>query len=544
VSTRFGAYEILHELKSGGMGAVLLGRRRGPGAFAQLVAVKTIRADLAEATQARAMFLDEAAILARISHPGIATVHDFGEEAGTLYMVMEYVAGTSFRGLVELGLPPLIAAQAIAEAARALHAVHEARDHAGHAMGVVHRDISPDNLMLGFDGHVKVIDFGIALVRNRQAAVTEFGTIKGKPPYMSPEQLKNESMDRRTDVFSLGVVLHELLTGTPLFDGDSIYAVARAVEHQAIVPPSVARGAPLPNGLDAAVMGALARDVSQRTSTAAQLADALEHVIAHANEETIETWTERELAAPREAHRAWLAKIVAGVEVPRRVGRPTGTHTAAMPLGPATPSESPPAPPEHTEPGLDANADAQLDRLPRRRMVVPIAGALAVVAALIIAILASRSARHVATARSVDAGLGSAIASIAVDAAGPEDASAVADASLQVVAVPADARAVVVATRQTPIVDAAVTTTRPSVDAAVAVAAPTGNGVIDIRHRPGGSYLNVVIDGRAVGATPILRRSWPAGHHVLELLAPDTGAVVYRTAFDLADGQQLRLQQE
>ena len=94
--------------------------------------------------------------------------------------------------------------------------------------------------MLGFDGHVKVIDFGIALVKNRQAPVTEFGTVKGKPPYMSPEQVKNEAIDRRSDVFSLAVVLHELLTGQPLFDGDSIYAIARAVEHQAIAPPSQA----------------------------------------------------------------------------------------------------------------------------------------------------------------------------------------------------------------------------------------------------------------------------------------------------------------
>ncbi len=152
------------------------------------------------------MFLDEAAILARLNHPGIATVHDFGEEGGTLYMVMEYVAGLPLRELATQRLPPAIVARAIAEACRGLHAAHEARDPSGALMGVVHRDISPDNLMLGFDGHVKVIDFGIALVKNRQAPVTEFGTVKGKPPYMSPEQVKNEPIDRRSDVFSLGVV--------------------------------------------------------------------------------------------------------------------------------------------------------------------------------------------------------------------------------------------------------------------------------------------------------------------------------------------------
>src|SRR5207247_345278 len=138
--------------------------------------------------------------------------------------------------------PPTIAARAVAEACRGLHAAHEVRDIGGSLLGVVHRDISPDNLMLGFDGHVKVIDFGIALVKNRQAPVTEFGTVKGKPPYMSPEQVKNEAMDRRSDVFSLAVVLHELLAMKPLFDGDSIYAIAYAVEHQAIEPPSHVAG--------------------------------------------------------------------------------------------------------------------------------------------------------------------------------------------------------------------------------------------------------------------------------------------------------------
>ncbi|MBC7976593.1 MAG: serine/threonine protein kinase, partial [Myxococcales bacterium] len=275
MARRFGAYEILYELSSGGMGAVLLGRRRGPGTFEQLVAIKTILPIHAQTELVRAMFLDEAALLARLSHPGIATVHDFGEDGGTLYMVMEYVAGIPFRDVVGDGMPPAIAARAIAEACRGVHAAHELRDLAGHVLGVVHRDISPDNLMLGFDGHVKVIDFGIALVKNRQAPVTELGTVKGKPPYMSPEQLKNEAIDRRSDVFSLAVVLWEMLTGRGLFEGDSIYAIARAVEHQEILPPSQVVGAPLPPGLDAAVMSALERDPSRRTPSAAAFAEQL-----------------------------------------------------------------------------------------------------------------------------------------------------------------------------------------------------------------------------------------------------------------------------
>src|SRR5262249_32968212 len=325
---RFGAYEILYELKTGGMGAVLLGRRRGPGAFEQLVAIKTILADYAQAPAVRAMFLDEAALLARLNHPAIAQVHDFGEQGGALYMVMEYVAGIPFRELMMHGMPPGVAARAIAEACRGLHAAHELRDLSGNLLGVVHRDISPDNLMCGFDGHIKVIDFGIALVKNRQAPVTEFGTVKGKPPYMSPEQVKNEAIDRRSDVFSLAVVLWELLTGTALFEGDSIYAIARSVEHQAIRPPSQVLGAPLPLGLDAAVMNALERDLARRTQTAAAFAEQLEQVIQGAGAETLEAWADRVLVEARTEHRAWLASVAAGKDAPRPIGRPTGSVTA------------------------------------------------------------------------------------------------------------------------------------------------------------------------------------------------------------------------
>ena len=374
--TRFGAYEILHELSSGGMGAVLLGRRRGPGAFEQLVAIKTIRPEYANSPSVRAMFLDEAAILARINHPGIATVHDFGEEGGTLYMVMEYVAGTSLRALIEGNLPPLIAARAIADACRGVHAAHEVRDTAGHLLGVVHRDISPDNLLLGFDGHIKVIDFGIALVKNRQAPVTEFGTVKGKPPYMSPEQVKNEAMDRRSDVFSLAVVLHELLTGQALFDGDSIFAIARAVELSEIKPPSIVRGEPLPLGLDAVVMNALDRDPSRRTPTAAAFAEDLERVISTAGDETLEAWAERALAEPRTAHRGWLAQVVAGKDAPEPIGRPTGAFTQVGPVSTdtqgaqVTPAAAPagddrPGTSTHLPPAsADLLDDASLDRPP------------------------------------------------------------------------------------------------------------------------------------------------------------------------------------
>ena len=325
---RVGAYEVLYELSSGGMGSVLLGRRRGPGTFEKLVAIKTIRAELAAAPLVRAMFLDEAALLARLGHPAVAAVHDFGEEGKNLYLVMEYVAGVSLHTVSELAPPPHIVARLLAEACRGIHAAHELRDLQGALMGVVHRDISPDNLLLGFDGHVKVIDFGIALIKGRQAPVTELGTLKGKPPYMSPEQIKNEPIDRRSDVFALGAVLWELLVGEPLFSGDSIYAIARAVEHQEIQRPgALVEG--LPPGLDALVMEALQRDLATRMPSAAVMAARLDEVVAAVGGETLQEWTQRTLAPQREEHRRWLAKVMGGeAAAPQRMGRATGAVTA------------------------------------------------------------------------------------------------------------------------------------------------------------------------------------------------------------------------
>jgi len=548
VAKRFGAYEILYELKTGGMGAVLLGRRRGPGAFEQLVAIKTIRPEYAQTPAVRAMFLDEAAILARLSHPAIAAVHDFGEDGGTLYMVMEYVAGIAFRDIMEHGLPPAVAARAIAEACRGVHAAHELRDLSGNVLGVVHRDISPDNLMFGFDGHIKVIDFGIALVKNRQAPVTEFGTVKGKPPYMSPEQVKNEAMDRRSDVFSLAVVLWEMLTRRGLFDGDSIYAIARAVEHQEIKPPSQLRGEPLPLGLDAAVMNALDRDRARRTQTAAAFAEQLEQVIQTAGDETLEAWAERALEDPRAEHRAWLASVVAGRDAPRPIGRPTGSVTALAPqLGKAPTMIAPIAPAAlpTTEPPPDPQAsthlaalgdDDRLDVPPRRSLVLPIVLGLLVLAMVGGGVVFVGRAGEPGAPR--DAGtVALPIDARFADAAAPDDAPPVDPPSDP----PIDAghRRPVRAPR-----DAGRTVGRdaqiPATAAAVLDAAPQGYGALTAKSK-GEQYLSVIVDGRMIGPTPKFDEEILAGTHVIELVDPKTSQVVVRRTVKVEVGKTVTI---
>jgi len=562
LANRFGAYEIIYELKSGGMGAVLLGRRRGPGAFEQLVAIKTIRPEFAATQSVRAMFLDEAAILARLNHPGVATVHDFGEEVGTLYMVMEYVAGLAFRDVVEMRPPPAVAARAIVEACRGLHAAHELRDLSGTPLGLVHRDVSPDNLMLGYDGHVKVIDFGIALVKNRQAPVTEFGTVKGKPPYMSPEQVKNDAMDRRSDVFSLAVVLWEMLTNRPLFEGDSIYAIARAVEHQEIQPPSVVIGSDLPAGLDAAVMDALIRDPTFRTPTAAAFAEQLEMVINAAGDETLESWADRELREPREAHRMWLARVVAGRDTPKPiVGRATGSVTELAPVGkmstlPAAPEAGtdeagrarlwarpaqPVAPPSRDDilPGqsthIPAAGEDSYPQLPRRRLAIPLL-ALLLLAVLGIGtaiFLMGRKSEAVHDAGPTPPAPDATIIVVAPEAGTDAPIDALPDAALDAAV---DARTVHQVHDAGPRhKDAAV-----PLDATVTAAAG-GTGFLRVPHP--GEYLNVILDGELIGPTPIMTpRKIPAGTHTIKLQHPSTNEVVLKRTITVRDGETVTIE--
>jgi hypothetical protein len=363
--------------------------------------------------------------------------------------------------------------------------------------------------MLGFDGHVKVIDFGIALVKNRQAPVTELGTVKGKPPYMSPEQVKNGAMDRRSDVFSLGVVLHELLTGAPLFDGDSIYAIARAVEHQEIVPPSRVLARELPLGLDATVMNALERDPVRRTPTAAALAEALEQVINIAGDETLEAWADRELAAPRDAHRRWLAAVVHGKDTaPRQVGRPTASVTALGDVPPPVADEPSPARRSHTA------------------AILLVLFVLAMIAGGIV--LLTREHEPVIA---IDAPIAIVTPDGAPDATEP-------DAAL----VPADARAKrVIGIDAGPRTVARDASPARSIDAAQPPPPSDGFGLMTAKH-PGDTYLNVVVDGKFLGVTPMFKRKIAAGPHVIELVTPDTNVVVLRREVTVVDRQPFTIQ--
>lgn len=306
--------ELLLPLNRGGMGEVWLGRRMGAHGFERLVAVKMIRGELATHQNVRDMFLDEAAVLSRVTHPAVAQAQDFGESAGNMYLVLEYVPGLSLSRMMKrrgAALPAGIAARMVAEIARGLHAVHVQQDPGGEPLGIVHRDISPQNIMLSFDGRMKLLDFGIALRADRRSEATTSGWVKGKISYVSPEQITAAAADRRSDVYSLCVVLHELLTGKALFETRTS-ALAAAEDRRR--PPRPSRSKKVPAALDRIVMRGLQLEPQRRWPNARELAIALEGFAAKSGAPTLEAFAEDEMTNDRVAHRSWLASL-AGTEV-------------------------------------------------------------------------------------------------------------------------------------------------------------------------------------------------------------------------------------
>ncbi|MFK7991068.1 MAG: serine/threonine-protein kinase [Sandaracinaceae bacterium] len=288
IPEKLGRYSIVAELASGGMGVVYLARVSGPGGFDKLVALKCIHPHLLSEAGFVHRFLDEARLASRLTHPHVASVFDVGEVDGRFYLAMEYVEGVPLADLVEAApsLPaswPYFALQLIADAAEALHVAHELTGPDGQPLQVVHRDVSPHNLLVGFDGGVRVVDFGLAKARERLADSTS-GTMRGNYAYMAPEQIvPNGVIGRAVDIWALGVVLHELLTGAPLFQRKHAMATLDAVLQREVrsvrdVHPS------LPEEVDAIVARALAEDVSDRYPTARALGAAIRAVLARSGQ--------------------------------------------------------------------------------------------------------------------------------------------------------------------------------------------------------------------------------------------------------------------
>ncbi len=300
-----GRYVVHDELAAGGMATVHLGRLLGAAGFSRSVAIKRLHPQFAKDADFVSMFIDEARIAARIRHPNVVATLDTLSVDGELFLVMELVLGETLAGLVRASSPvPVDVAVAIVHGAlHGLHAAHEATDERGTCLQIVHRDVSPQNMMIGVDGLTRVLDFGVAKALGR-LQTTRDGQVKGKIAYMSPEQLRGGRVDRRTDVYAAAVVLWEVLAGRRLFIADDPGEIVVRVLEQPIEPPS--RYAPgVPPALDDIVMRGLRRDPSLRFDTAEEMAIALEQVIALPTQTRIARWV-AEAGGDRITQRAQL----------------------------------------------------------------------------------------------------------------------------------------------------------------------------------------------------------------------------------------------
>ncbi|HEY3352341.1 MAG TPA: protein kinase, partial [Polyangia bacterium] len=378
---RLGKYEIVRQIATGGMAEIFLARATGIEGFEKLVVIKRILPHLAEQPEIVRMFLDEVRIAATLHHTNVVQVFDVGSVDGDYFFAMEYLHGEDVSGLMRAlaaaarPLPLEHALTIIMNACAGLHYAHEKRGFDGRPLGIVHRDVSPQNVFVTYDGGVKVVDFGIAKAATRQAA-TQYGTLKGKIRYMSPEQARSEPLDRRADVFAVGILLWELTTGQRLFHAKSEFEILKMIVEQDAPPPS--RAVPgYPPELDAIVARSLRRRPEERYQTAEELqADlddfvreqrlpastlTLSRFMAELFEPQLEAWQ------AAQSHGQELALEAANAIERRRVRRPSWLdesepEKSAPRRRPRTdPSAVRPAPPRILDDGVVPEAVAPAD---------------------------------------------------------------------------------------------------------------------------------------------------------------------------------------
>lgn len=272
----FGKYQLLRRIAQGGMAEIFLANQIGIQGFEKLVVIKRVLPNLSATDDFITMFLDEARIAARLDHPSIVRIYDLGEENGQFFIAMEYIAGEDLASVIQqskrlhIPLPPEFVADVGIGAAEALMFAHEMEDQAGKHMNLVHRDVSPSNILVTYQGGAKLVDFGIARAESN-VSKTEGGQVKGKTNYLSPEQIRGSKVDGRTDIFALGITLHELLTGERLFRRDNALQTMNAILRGEVTIPSQLRP-DIPPELDDIVMRALATEPEDRYQTAGELA--------------------------------------------------------------------------------------------------------------------------------------------------------------------------------------------------------------------------------------------------------------------------------
>ncbi len=317
---RLDRFELIAELASGGMATVFLARLSGVAGFQRLVAIKRLHPHLAKEPEFIEMFLDEARLAARIHHPNVVPIQEVGTSERGYYLVMDYVEGDTLARLLARAaqgkrqIPPGVVIRVLLDVLAGLHAAHELKDDLGQPLSIVHRDVSPQNVLVGVDGIARITDFGVARAASR-LTTTRSGQLKGKLAYMAPEQARGEAIDRRADIFSCGIVLWEALALKRLFKGDGEAQTLNRVLYDPIAPPSSVRP-DVPRPLEDVCMKALDRDPEKRFASAQEFADELEKAarslscvgsvrdVATCLHDVVGT----DLDQQRDAVRSWLAR--------------------------------------------------------------------------------------------------------------------------------------------------------------------------------------------------------------------------------------------
>jgi serine/threonine-protein kinase len=323
-----GRYALYGAIAAGGMATIHLGRLLGPVGFSRTVAIKRLHAQFAADPEFVSMFLDEARLAARIRHPNVVPTLDVVATSGELFLVMEYVPGDSLSRLSRVirernqGLPLRVLSAIITGVLHGLHAAHEAKDERGHPLGIVHRDVSPQNVLVGADGVARVLDFGVAKAAGR-VQTTKEGHIKGKLSYMPPEQLKGAAVNRQSDIYAAGVMLWELVTGQRLFAGDNEGAIVAKILEGRVQAPSMVlarsgRTMPLQGGmailqaLDETILRALAMEPERRFATSREMALEIERRCPPATASEVGDWVESIAKDVLSSRAAMIADIESG----------------------------------------------------------------------------------------------------------------------------------------------------------------------------------------------------------------------------------------
>src|SRR6516162_5539581 len=352
----FGKYYLLERINVGGMAEVFKAKTFGVEGFERLLAVKRILPNIAEDEEFITMFIDEAKIAVQLQHANIAQIFDLGKVDDSFFIALEYVHGRDLRSIFDRmrtkgeALPISLACYVIMQVCEGLDYAHNKRDGQGRELHLIYRDISPQNVLIGYEGEVKLIDFGIAKAAGK-ASTTQAGILKGKFGYMSPEQVRGLPIDKRSDIFAVGIVLYELLTGERLFVGETDFSTLEKVRNVEIVPPS-SYNKKIPAELERLMLKALARDPEDRYSNAIDLHDDLQSFLYSIGEfysrKDLSAWMKKTFAieieednAKLEQHRQVAPPVLASAsgsaEVSRRVaasGLPAGRGGTVAPMRP------------------------------------------------------------------------------------------------------------------------------------------------------------------------------------------------------------------